>query len=74
MGSAALGVLFYGIGDAHVKAEVYFRAAKPAVMLELLAALEEKDRQLSRTNSMLTESIAALKAAEEQIEQRKGAK
>lgn len=35
---------------------------------------EEAEQQLSRTDSMLSESIAALKAAEEQIEQLKGAK
>lgn len=52
----------------------YVAAASPAVVLSLLAALEEKDQQLSHTNSMLTESIAALKAAEEQIEQLKGAR
>lgn len=52
----------------------FLTLATPPVVSELLAALEEKDQQLSHTNSMLTESIAALKAAEEQIEQLKGAK
>ena len=33
----ALGVQFYGIGDPHVHAEAYYRAARPAVMLALIA-------------------------------------
>jgi hypothetical protein len=33
----ALGVQFYGIGDLHVHAEAYYRAARPAVMLALIA-------------------------------------
>lgn len=33
----ALGVQFYGIGEPHVHAEAYYRAARPAVMLALIA-------------------------------------
>ncbi|MRF40082.1 hypothetical protein GIJ78_06015 [Escherichia coli] len=33
----ALGVQFYGVGDPHVHAEAYYRAARPAVMLALIA-------------------------------------
>lgn len=36
----ALGVQFYGIGDAHVKAEDYYRAANPAAVLALIAEVE----------------------------------
>ncbi|MET3232214.1 UNVERIFIED_ORG: putative RNA-binding Zn-ribbon protein involved in translation (DUF1610 family) [Burkholderia sp. 1263] len=36
----ALGVQFYGIGDAVGTAEAYFRAAKPATVLALIARLE----------------------------------
>ncbi|MFV8869578.1 hypothetical protein [Serratia fonticola] len=50
--------------EEHLKATVDVLSAKNA----------EIEQQLSRTNSMLSESIAALKAAEEQIEQLKGAK
>lgn len=50
--------------EEHLKAAVDVLSAKNA----------EIEQQLSRTNSMLSESIAALKAAEEQIEQLKGAK
>jgi hypothetical protein len=38
---AALGVQFYGIGDEHVKAEAYYRAANPATVLELIAEVEQ---------------------------------
>jgi hypothetical protein len=33
---AALGVQFYGIGDEHVNAEAYYRAANPATILALI--------------------------------------
>lgn len=35
----ALGVQFYGVGEPHVHAEAYYRAARPAVMLALIAEL-----------------------------------
>lgn len=35
----ALGVQFYGVGDAHVNSEAYYRAAKPSVVLELIRRL-----------------------------------
>ena len=37
---AAVGVQFYGIGDEHVKAEAYYRAANPATVLDLIAEVE----------------------------------
>ncbi|ELY4098717.1 hypothetical protein SMY61_003233 [Cronobacter sakazakii] len=43
----ALGVLFYGIGEQHGAAEEYLRAANPAAVLELIAALEAKDAQIA---------------------------
>ncbi|TNI98272.1 hypothetical protein [Aeromonas veronii] len=33
---AAIGVQFYGIGDAHVNAEEFYRAANPATVTELV--------------------------------------
>lgn len=33
----ALGVQFYGIGEPHVHAEAYYRAARPDVVLALIA-------------------------------------
>lgn len=36
----ALGVQFYGIGDAHVNAEAYYHAAKPAAVLALIAEVD----------------------------------
>jgi hypothetical protein len=39
----ALGVQFYGIGDAHKFAEDYFRAAKPATVLALIERLERAE-------------------------------
>jgi hypothetical protein len=39
----AQGVQFYGIGDAHVVAEAYFRAAKPATVLALIERLERAE-------------------------------
>ncbi|EGT4373230.1 hypothetical protein SNQ28_000623 [Cronobacter malonaticus] len=43
----ALGVQFYGIGPYHGLAEEYLRLAKPAAVLELIAALEAKDAQIA---------------------------
>lgn len=40
--NTAIGVIFYGIGDAHVAAERYFRAANAATVLALLAELEDE--------------------------------
>lgn len=37
----ALGVQFYGIGNAYGTAERYYRAARPAVMLALIARIQE---------------------------------
>lgn len=45
--NTAIGVIFYGIGDAHVAAERYFRAANPATVLALLAELEAKDKRVA---------------------------
>ena len=39
----ALGVQFYGIGNAHALAEAYFRAAKPATVLALIERLERAE-------------------------------
>lgn len=38
---AALGVQFYGIGDEHVNAEAYYRAANPKTVLALLDRIDE---------------------------------
>lgn len=35
----AVGVQFYGVGDAHVNAEAFLRAAKPAVVLNMVRQL-----------------------------------
>lgn len=45
--NTAIGVIFYGIGDAHVAAERYFRAANPATVLALLAELEAKNERIA---------------------------
>lgn len=42
---AALGVQFYGIGDEHVNAEAYYRAAKPATVTELITRLRESEQR-----------------------------
>lgn len=47
----ALGVQFYGIGDAHVKAEDYYRAANPAAVLALIAELEILEYDCKVANS-----------------------
>jgi hypothetical protein len=39
----AMGVQFYGIGNAHVLAEAYFRAVKPATVLTLIERLERAE-------------------------------
>ncbi|MFA1238675.1 ead/Ea22-like family protein [Serratia odorifera] len=52
--NTALGVIFYGIGDAHVAAERYFRAANPAVVLALLEELEAKDKRITELEGSAT--------------------
>jgi len=42
----ALGVQFYGIGNAHGLAEQYFRAAKPATVIGLIERLERAEAAL----------------------------
>jgi hypothetical protein len=44
----AMGVQFYGIGNAHVLAEAYFRAAKPATVLALIERLERAEATPTR--------------------------
>lgn len=70
----ALGVQFYGIGDAHVNAEAYYHAAKPAAVLALIAEVE----RLSADNTSLRGSCAKLGAEHagmvRQIKKLKGAK
>jgi hypothetical protein len=53
--SAALGVQFYGIGDEHVKAEAYYRAANPAAVLELIAEVKRLRADAERLDFMITE-------------------
>jgi len=38
---AAIGVAFYGIGDAHVAAEAYYRMARPEPILQLIRQRDE---------------------------------
>ncbi|WP_181954715.1 hypothetical protein [Cronobacter sp. JZ38] len=47
----ALGVLFYGIGEHHGAAEEYLRAANPAAVLELIAALEAAQKRIAELES-----------------------
>lgn len=47
----ALGVQFFGIGDAVGTAETYFRAAKPATILALIARLERAESALLAASS-----------------------
>lgn len=54
----ALGVLFYGIGEHHGLAEEYFRAATPAAVLELIAALEAKDALIAEQDKRLVDYAA----------------
>jgi hypothetical protein len=43
----ALGVQFYGIGNAVGSAEAFLRAAKPAILLALIDRLERAEAALS---------------------------
>ena len=52
----ALGVQFYGIGEHHGAAEIYFRAAKPAVILSLLAE-RDADKALIAESVVLFETM-----------------
>jgi hypothetical protein len=63
----AQGVQFYGIGDAHVVAEAYFRAAKPATVLALIERLERAESaptavQAAQAEGVNTGVIAAAEA------------
>lgn len=51
--SCALGVQFYGIGDEHVMAEAYYRAANPAAVLELIAEVERLNSELTKARKLL---------------------
>lgn len=62
----ALGVLFYGIGEHHVLAERFFRAANPATVLALLDELEAKDKQIDDLKATAAHSNAGWKEAHEQ--------
>lgn len=55
--NTAIGVIFYGIGDAHVAAERYFRAANPATVLALLAELE-RYKQYAKERDAENEGLA----------------
>lgn len=51
----ALGVQFYGIGDPHVNAEAFYRAARPGVVLAMIEEIHslrqqvEQQKEVSRT-------------------------
>jgi hypothetical protein len=71
----ALGVQFYGIGNHHGEAEAYFRAASPAVILELIDRLElaesrvaELEPELRKMKSDAAHWKARAKDAEEYID------
>lgn len=53
----ALGVQFYGIGDTHVNAEAYYRAANPAAVLELIAEIEALRKDAERYRWLRDDSI-----------------
>lgn len=44
----ALGVQFYGIGEPHVHAEAYYRAARPAVVLAMVEEIRNLRQQLEQ--------------------------
>lgn len=62
----ALGVQFYGIGEHHGAAEAYFRAAKPEIILSLLAE-RDADKALIAEQA---KSIAELQSENEYIRKR----
>ena len=49
-GWEAIGVQFYGIGNAHGAAEAYFRAASPANVLALIGRIERAEGALLSAN------------------------
>ncbi|MGK2829186.1 hypothetical protein ACSI5F_03655 [Ralstonia pseudosolanacearum] len=55
----ALGVQFYGIGNAHGAAENYYRAARPAVVLAMIARIRELEAAPGLTGDRLTEEKTA---------------
>lgn len=55
----AIGVQFYGVGDAHVKAEAFLRATNPAVVLELIRRLRSAESLVAaRIVEVSTDSVA----------------
>ena len=44
----ALGVQFYGIGEPHIHAEAYYRAARPAVVLAMVEEIRNLRQQLEQ--------------------------
>lgn len=65
--NTAIGVIFYGIGDAHVAAERYFRAANPATVLALLSELEAKDKRIAELEASETQLIQERDSAEQAL-------
>ncbi|MGU7779924.1 hypothetical protein [Burkholderia sp. PU8-34] len=57
----ALGVQFFGIGDAVGAAEAYFRAAKPSIVMALIDRLERAESAFAA--SLVEQPAAAPEAA-----------
>lgn len=57
----ALGVQFYGIGDAHINAEAYYRAANPAAILALIAENAELRKDSERLNFIESQNHRTLR-------------
>lgn len=57
--NTAIGVQFYGIGNAHGSAEAYFRAATPANVITILDELEAAQAEIERRHGIGGELIAA---------------
>ncbi|MGJ5824849.1 ead/Ea22-like family protein [Serratia sp. H402Y] len=66
--NTAIGVIFYGIGDAHVAAERYFRAANPSTVLALLAELEAKDNRIAELERANTSQDDHINQQQDRIE------
>lgn len=56
----AIGVQFYGIGNEHGAAERYYRAANPAVVLELVRRLRAASSALESARAMIQEDRQTL--------------
>jgi len=66
--SAALGVQFYGIGEEHINAEAYYRAANPVAVLALIGEVAELTKRLEASEGRLHDVAVLCATVEQKLE------